>query len=209
MNQYFDSSIDPDFVFANSALKNINFALVALDYILDDYVHYENTIGIYHDEHKYFFYHIQALLTACGNINNIFFNNSNWKNKTITERCARLRRRLGITKAPYRLIFQKEARNTNEHFDERYDMFNSNIGDYNVLYENMDNDMRNVILKNPHLRTYDKTKHIYYTYGRNRNPISYDLEEMKNELVEMREKIKDNSITNSAWINEYPNEFVE
>lgn len=208
-NQYFDTSIDSDFIYANSALVNINCALVSLEYILNDYVYYDRSIGIYHDEHTYYFYHIQALLTACGNLSNIFYNHSNYSNKAITKRCSRLRRRFEITEAPYRLIFQKEARNTNEHFDERYDEFGSNLGDYNLLDENVDVEMRKTILNNPHLRTYDKGNHIYYTYGRKRNLINYNFEEMKQELQDMQEKILSNPITNCAWINQHPNDISE
>lgn len=207
MNQYFDTSIDSDFIYANSALVNINCALVSLDYILNDYIHFNRSIGIYHDEHTYYFYHIQALLTACGNISNIFYNHSNYSNKAITSRCSRLRRRFEITEAPYRLIFQKEARNTNEHFDERYDEFGCILGDYNLLDKNVDVEMRKTILNNPHLRTYDKENHIYYTYGRKRNPVNYNFEEMKQELQDMQEKILSNPITNSAWINQHPNDI--
>lgn len=213
MNQYFDTSIDVDFIYVNSALKNINFALISLDYILNDYLHQNGTIGIYHDEHTYYFYHIQALLTACGNISSIFYNyshlNNTLNNKLKTERCARLRRNFGVTKAAYYLIFQKEARNTNEHFDERYDEFEGKLGDYNLLDNNTDNEMREAIMNNTHLRTYDKANHIYYTYGRNKKPISYDLLEMHRELNEMKNQIENNPTTDIAWVDQYPFETIK
>ena len=209
LNKYFDPYVDKDFIYANSALANINCALVSLDYILNDYLHYEHDIGIYHDEHTYYFYHIQVLLTACGNINNIFYNCSKYGNTAITERCSRLRRRFEITEAPYKLIFQKEARNTSVHFDERYDEVYGDLGDYNLLDKSIDIEMRETILNKHNLRAYDKENHIYYTYGRKRNRISYDFDELRAELYAMQKKILNNPITNSAWINQHPNDILE
>ena len=41
LNKYFDSSVDRDFIYANSVLVNINCALVSLEYILNDYLYYD------------------------------------------------------------------------------------------------------------------------------------------------------------------------
>lgn len=201
LNKYFDSSVDRDFIYANSVLVNINCALVSLEYILNDYLYYDRSIGIYHDEHTYYFYHIQALLTACGNISNVFYNTAFYGNKDATERCARLRKRFDIKRKSYEYIFKKEARNTNEHFDERYDEYCYNLGDYNLLDDNVNTEMRETILNNPHLRTYDKVNHIYYTYGRRGNKVSFNLEEMQRELYNLQKNILNNPITNSAWVN--------
>lgn len=59
-NRYFKADGNIDFVYANIAVKNIYFALISLDYILyqKDY-----NIGIYHDEHTYYFFHNQVDLT--------------------------------------------------------------------------------------------------------------------------------------------------
>ena len=121
LNCYFDASkVNPDFVYSNIAVKNIYFALISLDYIIN---HPEFDIGIYHDEHTYYFFHIQSTLTACGNISNIFYNHGGFGGKAATVRSRRLRDTFGITNGRFPLVFQKEVRNTNEHFDERYDEY--------------------------------------------------------------------------------------
>lgn len=194
-NRYFKADGNIDFVYANIAVKNTYFALISLDYILyqKDY-----NIGIYHDEHTYYFFHIQSLLTACGNISNIFYN-TGFYNKNATQRSQRLRSMFGVSKKAYPLVFQKEVRNTNEHFDERYEQFNGNVGDYNLLDTDTPQDMRETILNNPHLRTYDKSSGIYYTYDRRLQQISYNLYDLRKELDKLRQAIIENKIYESTW----------
>lgn len=197
LNRYFKITDDnKEFVYANMAVKNINFALISLDYIFN---HSDFEYGIYHDEHTFYFFHIQSILTACGNISNIFYNHTPFNGRLTTERCARLRTSLGINRSKYPLVFQKEIRNTNEHFDERYEDFGGVMGDYNILKQNMDPFMKQVICTNPHLRTYDKDNFIYYTYNRKKQQISFDLKELQKQLLEMLSEIMGNPILESGW----------
>ena len=199
LNRYFKASRENlDFVFLNAVLKNIYFALISLDYIFN---HSDFKCGIYHDKHTFYFFHIQSILTACGNISNVFYNYNTFtfvKQEEITARCQRLRALLNISKKTYPLIFQKEVRNTNEHFDERYDQIGE-LGDYNLLDEDTDTFIRDVIITNTHLRTYDVTNFVYYTYGRSMNRISYDLRKLRNELIDLRNRIENNPALSSAW----------
>ena len=197
LNRHFDSSNNPDFIYANAVLQNIDYALISLNYIFNKSEFYSQ--DIYHNDHTYYFYYIQNTLTACGNISNVFYNNSKWDNVDITQRCNRIRKKYGISKSQFKLIFFKEVRNTNEHFDERYLEFNNNIGDLNLIYDNTDAYMRNTILTEHHLRTYDVSNHIYYTYNRKQNLIMYDLLELHDELVEMKNIIQNNPLTYTSW----------
>lgn len=197
LNRHFDSSNNPDFIYANAVLQNIDYALISLNYIFNKSEFYSQ--DIYHNDHTYYFYYIQNTLTACGNISNVFYNNSKWDNVDITQRCNRIRKKYGIRKSQFKLIFFKEVRNTNEHFDERYLEFNNNIGDLNLIYDNTDAYMRNKILTEHHLRTYDVSNHIYYTYNRKQNLIMYDLLELHDELVEMKNIIQNNPLTYTSW----------
>ena len=197
LNRHFDSSNNPDFIYANAVLQNIDYALISLNYIFNKSEFYSQ--DIYHNDHTYYFYYIQNILTACGNISNVFYNNSKWDNVDITQRCNRIRKKYGISKSQFKLIFFKEVRNTNEHFDERYLEFNNNIGDLNLIYDNTDAYMRNTILTEHHLRTYDVSNHIYYTYNRKQNLIVYDLLELHDELIEMKNIIQNNPLTYTSW----------
>lgn len=203
LNQYFNSEDNPDLLYANIVLKNVHFALVALEYIFYDY-HYN--IGIYHDEHTYYFYHIQSLLTACGNISNVFYNT--FSGGTACERSKRLRNLFNVSRAKYPLIFQKEVRNTNEHFDERYEQFGGCVGDYNILDKNTDQFMRTIITQNSHLRTYDKEKQIYITYNRQLKRIEYDLRRLQQELNELQVEITSSSLFIDNWTTNIGNEQV-
>lgn len=202
LNRYFKTDGNLDFVYANMVLKNINFALVSLDYIFN---HPNFCLGIYHDEHTFYFFHIQSLLTACGNISNVLNNRKNEQSQT---RCDRLRQTLNISTNEFPLVFMKEVRNTNEHFDERYEEFGP-VGDYNLLDENTDLFIRTLIQNNLHLRTYDKEHGIYYTYNRNKEPIEYDLNQLQRELEAMRDHITNNELLLSGWQNSMPEEKVE
>lgn len=117
------------------------------------------------------FFHIQSILTACGNIFNIFYNYSGFSRQYVTERCIRLRNLLNIYKKDYPLVSQKEVRNTNEHFDERYEEMQGNVGDYNLLDRDTDPYIRSVIQMNNHLRTFDKETGIYHTFMRKGNSL--------------------------------------
>ena len=120
-----------------------------------------------------------------------------------------MRETFGISKTNYPLIFLKEVRNTNAHFDERYEQFKGNVGDYNLLDKNTDSSMRNTILSNPHLRTYDKEKGIYYTYNRFLKQIEYDFWRLRDELNDMLQKIYNNPMSSVAWVDTMPTENVE
>lgn len=203
-NRYFDTTKEgsEDFVYANMCLRNIYFALISLEYILDkpniDY-------ATYHDQNTYYFFHIQSLLTACGNISNVFYNRSGniyrrgEQSYSTTERCKRLRKLFNIRKADFPIVFQKEARNTNEHSDERYQAFDCVVGDYNIIDENTDDYMRDIIISNPHLRTFDKQNMSYLTYDNQKRRIVYNLVDLRLELLNMFDIINSNPITNVAW----------
>ena len=211
LNRYFrvDGNNSIDFMYANIAVENIYFAQISLDHIFDPG---KNEIGIYHDEHTYYFFYIQSLLTACGNIANVFYNPGGYNGPQSTERSRRLREELDVNKGKYPLIFQKEVRNTNEHFDERYEEFGGYLGDYNLIDRNTDPYMRAVIQTNPHLRTYDKENHIYHTFIRKHGhfeKFEYDLVALRRELGEMLDTITANPIFDSAWVTEISTERVE
>lgn len=179
-------------------LRNIDFALISLDHIINARdIDFER----YYDENTYYFFHIQSLLTACGNISNIFENPYRHlpKNTHILDRCENLKDFFNIYPADYPLIFQKEARNTNEHADDRYQEFNGRLGDYNIIDENTPKSMRNEILSRPHLRTFDKSRMVYITFNRYKKRIAYDLIDLRQELIRMSEILKAHEVTNSAW----------
>lgn len=205
LNRYFDAKDNIDFIYANIAVKNIYFALISLEYI---FYHPVSEIGIYHDEHTFYFFHIQSILNACGNISNVFYNN----NKQSTQRCRRLREQLNIYKQDFPLVFQKEVRNTNAHFDERYEAFDGCIGDYNLIDNDTDPEMREIIETNPHLRTYYKETGIYHTIIRKNKALhnfEYNLHTLENQLRQMYNRITENPIFNAAWVDTMPTEQVE
>lgn len=207
LNRNFKASEDNiDFLYANIVVKNIHFAMISLDYILD---RPDFNIGIYHDEHTFYFFHIQSLLTACGNISNVFYNYAGFNRKQVTLRCKRLRTLLNISKSDFPLTFQKEVRNTNEHFDERYEQFHGLVGDYNLIANNTDPFMKAVIQTNSHLRTYNKENGIYYTYDRAMKCIEYDLHILRNEMQEMLKRITENPVFEFAWVDIMPNEAIK
>ncbi len=193
-----------DFVYANSILKNIDFALVSLTNIFDFAKNYTNSYG---DEYTFYFFHIQSILTACGCISDNFYPGGFCGND-IQQRGTRLRHLFNISKIEFPLIFQKEARNTNIHYDERYDRIYAGVGDYNLLKRETPIEMKNFINSNPHLRTYDINRRVYLTYDRNLRQIEYNLEALQKELLAMRDKIQQNPITNSAWVDHPFNESV-
>lgn len=202
LNRYFKPGKENiDFMYANMAIQNIYFAIASLEYIL---YHDNYDIGIFHDDHTFYFFHIQSVLTACGNISNIF-NSTSSKSYA---RSTRLCKKLNINTAQYPLTFKKELRNTNEHFDERYEEFDCNIGDYNIIFEGTDELMKSTIYSNYHLRTYDKTTNTYYTYNKKKVLISCNLKDLYDELIELRTLITENPLFESGWVDEDPHNII-
>lgn len=184
------------FLFSQQAVKNIDFALISLECIINRTKFDES---LYEDKHTYYFFHIQSLLTACGNITNIFYNFGGFRGRQDTERCCMMRETFGINKRCFPLIFQKEVRNTNEHFDERLEGFKGNVGDYNLLEKSVPENVRKIIRNNPHLRTLDMDYGVYYTFNRQLKPIEYDLKVLRGELIEMKSAMINNPIYDSEW----------
>ncbi len=179
-------------LYKEMAIKNIDFALISLGFIMEER---DIEFNIYFDEHTYYFYYIQNLLAACGNISNIFANpwRRNDKAKgTITpyQRSKILREQFGIDLREYPLVFVREARNSNMHFDERYDDFFQRIGDYNLLDQNTPPQDREIILNTPHLRTYDKVNQIYITQTRKGQRLEIKLVDLQNQLINLKNRLR-------------------
>ncbi len=195
-----NTSNNEEFMFANLAMKNMEFALISIEHILNVQIDYK----VYQDDYTYFFYYLQNLMTACGSIADIFNNNNICmasKNavKSPKQRSQHLRAIFGIDMREFPLVFTKEARNTNTHSDERYEEHNFNIGDYNIIDEYTPEDMKRAIINKPHLRTYDKENRIYITRGKSGNTIRLPLEQLRQELVAMKNRIESNEAYRMAW----------
>lgn len=205
-----------DFVHANMLVKNIRFALISLECIMD---RQEIDFALYEDRHTYYFFHLQSLLTACGNICNVLCNEGRgnmryrmengrriWLSTEIRQRSARLRRILNVNRADFDLIFQKEGRNTNEHFDERYHEIAGGVGDYNIIDENTPIFVREQIEMTPHLRTYNKIEQRYITYKLNNNGVpvrlEYDLQRLRGQLNTLLGRVVKNPIYTCGWLTE-------
>ena len=174
-------------LYVKMALKNIDFALISVDFILNTETIDRN---IYEDEHTFYFYYIQNLLAACGNLANVFDNPFGYTNRnryvSPYQRSKALCEKINLNIKDYPYIFQKEVRNTNMHFDERYDEYDKRIGDYNIIDENTPDAIRRAILNTPHLRTYNKQEQVYITVGRNRKRIEYPLRQLRQELEALK-----------------------
>lgn len=206
-----------EFLFAHMAVKNIDFALISLHCILDaQNINYD----LFRDEHTYYFFHIQSILAACGNLYNIFYGPIYGQFSKVgatnrlqkVNRPQRLRSVFGVEKRQFPLVFDKSARNTNAHFDERFDTFRWNVGDYNLLDDDVDPEMRTVIMNQHHLRTFDRGNGCYYTYGRRNNRlqrVSVDFRELMTQLQRMREQIVNHPIFESRWVDRVPGDILE
>ncbi len=217
-NRYFEAGEDSmEFLFAHMAVKNIDFALISLNCVLDPQdINYD----LFRDENTYYFFHIQSILAACGNLYNIFYGNTHGQFSIAgkgdalcyANRPQRLRSVFGVGKRQFPLVFDKSARNTNAHFDERFDALHWNVGDYNLLDDDMDPEMRVTIMNQCHLRTFDRRNGCYYTYGRKNKQlqrVSVDFRELMTQLRQMREQIVSHPIFESRWVDRMPGDILE
>lgn len=182
-NCYFELNEENfDILFVNAIIENLKYGIISLDAmflgkITDEY---------YYDEHTFYFYHMQSVLTAQGNIWNVLYNDYHKRNRAISEeRVKKMRQRLGIDPKDYPLVGNKAFRNTNEHFDERYFSFVKCAGDYNILKKDTPPEIKEAILATKHLRTIDIVNWKYITYTKNQKQISLDLQELRQEMYIM------------------------
>ena len=193
-----------DFQLINVAVKNIDFALISIEHILNDE---SIDVELYGDSNTYYFFHLQSIMAACGNIYNVFFNrgiygNTRGYNQSAYNRSVRLRNAYNISKREFSLVFEREARNTNAHFDDRYEEFDGVIGDYNVIDHQTSREKIHIIENQSHLRTFDNRTKTYITYKRDSGSFSkiyIDLNELRRQLITMRERIINNPQYNSGW----------
>ena len=167
-------------LFINAVIENLRYAIISLDAIFNG----RDEFGDYYDEHTYYFFHMQSVLTAQGNIYNVLFYDYFGRRQISRERVRKVREDFGIDLKRYPLVENKKYRNSNAHFDERYYEFNG-VGDMNILRSDTPEDERKQILDTPHLRTIDIDKWMYYSYDARGNQIVLDLQELKTEMYEM------------------------
>ena len=170
-------------LFINAVIENLRYGIISLDRmfsgkILEDY--YNN----YYDEHTFYFFHMQSVLTAQGNIWNVLYCNYPQKKQISQERVRKVREAFGIDPSRYPLVGNKKFRNTSAHFDERYYQHNG-VGDMNLLKSDTSTSDRNIILNTSHLRTLDIENWVYYSCDDRGSQIRLDLRELRNEMYDM------------------------
>ena len=167
-------------LFINAVVENLRYAIISLDAIFNG----RDEFGDYYDEHTFYFFHMQSVLTAQGNIYNVLFNDYFGRRQISRERVRKVREDFGIDFKKYPLVGNKKFRNSSAHFDERYYEFNG-VGDMNILRADTTKKERKQILDTPHLRTIDIDKWMYYSYDARGNQIVLDLQELRTEMYEM------------------------
>lgn len=181
-------------LFINAVIENLRYANISLDIMFNGG---KDIYQKYYDEHTFYFFHMQSILTAQGNIYNVLYNDFFKKREVSKRRVERVRAAFGIDLSMYPLVGNKKFRNTSAHFDERYYQYNG-VGDMNILKSNTPIDEREIILNTPHLRTIDIENWIYYSYDGRGNRIQLDLRELKREIFGMLKELCINDIRNEG-----------
>ena len=169
-------------LFINAVIENLRYGIISLDMMIN--CDEESVCQNYYDEHTFYFFHMQSVLTAQGNIYNVLYNDFFDRKIISRERVRKIREAFGIDLSRYPLVGNKKFRNTNAHFDERYYQYNG-VGDMNLLKSDTPANERNSILSTLHLRTIDVENWIYYSYDGRGRQISLDLRELRNEMYDM------------------------
>lgn len=196
-NQYIvNDDMTEDTLLLATIRMNIEFALVSARCIINSPNYDEEVYGT---RYVYYFFHLQSLLTACGNITSAFFSPKPYSSinpdtrrydggiyRRIEESARRFRDQYGITRERYNLIFQKEMRNTVIHSNERIIEHNGRLGDFNIIDHTTPQTVINEIFGTPHLRTIDLRTMRYYTYDRRKRQILISHNELEQQLVELQ-----------------------
>ena len=169
-------------LFINAVIENLRYGIISLDMMFNSVE--ENICQKYYDEHTFYFFHIQSVLTAQGNIYNVLYNDYFDIRIVSQDRVKKVREAFGIDLSKYPLVGNKKFRNTNAHFDERYYQYNG-VGDMNLLKADTSIDDRKTILNTSHLRTIDVENWIYYSYDSRGRQLCLNLRELRKEMYEM------------------------
>lgn len=169
-------------LFINAVIENLRYGIISLDMMFNH--DEESSYQGYYDEHTFYFFHMQSVLTAQGNIYNVLFCDYPQKRQISQSRVRKVREAFGIDLSRYPLVGNKKFRNTNAHFDERYYQYNG-VGDMNLLKSDTPKRVKNAILNTSHLRTIDLENWIYYSYDARRKQICLNLRELRNEMYNM------------------------
>ncbi len=173
-----------EILFANALVENLRYGIISLDTMFN--TEFEGTVaGTFQDEHTFYFYHMQSVLTAQGNIWNVLFDNRYEKRIISENRILKLREIFGIDIERYPLVGNKAFRNTNEHFDARYYEHGLCVGDYNIIDSHTDKETRDIILNTPHLRTIDIENWQYITCDWKKRQIILDLRKLRDEMYDL------------------------
>lgn len=179
-----------DILFANALIENLRYGIISLDMMFrQKHTKELYTEDLYYDEYTFYFFHMQSVLAAQGNIWNVLFNTFFDKRIVSQEHVKKLRDVFDIDPKDYPLVGNKKFRNTNEHFDERYWQYCSGLGDLNILRKDTPHAIRNEILSTKHLRTIDIENWIYITYDRKGKRIELDLQKLRAEMYQMLSKL--------------------
>ena len=169
-------------LFVNAVIENLRYGIISLD-MMQNY-EINNCYNDYYDEHTFYFFHMQSVLTAQGNIYNVLFNDYFGYRRVAQERVKKVRDAFGIDLSKYPLVGNKKFRNSNAHFDERYYAYNG-VGDMNLLKSDTPADERRLILETSHLRTLDVENWLYYSYDGKGKQIVLDLRRLRGEMYDM------------------------
>lgn len=169
-----------DILFVNAVIENLRYGLISLDAILNG----KTTSEYYNDEHTFYFFHVQSLLTAKGNIYNVLFNDYPRNAAICRQRIQKVRDAFGLDLKQYELIKNNDLRNTNAHFDERYYTLNS-VGDLNILKTDTPEVLRNKILSEGSLRTLDLVNCLYISCDKQGGQIVLNLQDLRVQMYNM------------------------
>ena len=175
INTLFNQSLKLNII---SAIKAIEFLLFPKDDTIKDY----GGITIYS------FYHMQNVLFNCGQIFNLF--NDKSQNSEISNRAIRLLKLYKLDKKRFPIIFDKCARNTWEHIDERIDSCRNIGGDLYVITEDISNFSKMCIENSTCLRIFNSVEKTYTSCDRDYNTVTIKLNDLNVELTELLEIVK-------------------
>lgn len=178
-NEYIEITKDNEgLLFINAVIENLKYGLISLEAIFRG----EITADYYENEHTFYFYHLQSLLAAQGNIRNILFGTYRQYRTVSKSRVQAVRDAFGIDLNVYPLLKNSDFRNTNMHFDERYYTLCLD-GDLNLLRKTDEN--YHVLINLTHLRALDLDNFVYISCGVSGKRITMDLRALQDEMQGM------------------------
>lgn len=164
-------------------------SLASIEYITNENI----DCSAFNNKFQYYHYYCDHLMYSLGQISNRFIINDRNDKGINLERKQMNIKNFFFDKDTFPILSNKQAKNTIEHIDEFNNEIisrNNGVGGFNVIDKETSEEFVNAIDNDMHIYTLNLVKREILVI-RKQEKIVINLDELKNELLTLKEKVSD------------------